>query len=316
MWAHCAWQQGACLGWCLSMCDSVEGFDIAWDAIIRSLNILLDKGSGSGSGSDHQHNRPTLSVAIGGVSSCTFFVVWLLHNCVITLWLFMMMVGHCDWLWSWSVVAGDGWCGNGCCILSGGGRMLNGVQGRSWMEGTSLDDDDNYCCHASLFVAVINHCLSWCMVWVMAAGWDFVSWKGGGGGCWPCGSNHSFPTSQLSLFIAIVVAASVHRSSSLDQKNDWNGTEPNCKRPDHWLQLHKFWKFSAASCKVFWKIERPKKTSLSSCHVLDLTQAHICLIFSLWIIKDGQELVEIWSKIFIHNLNGCPFCFHHISAKS
>ena len=52
---------------------------------------------------------------------------------------------------------------------------------------------------------------------------------------------------------------SVHRSSLLDWKKDWNRTESNCKRPDHQLQLHKFWKFSVASCDVCWKFEKPKK---------------------------------------------------------
>ena len=44
----------------LLTCDSVEGFDVAWEAIIWSLNIFWGKGSASG---DHQNNQPTLSVA-------------------------------------------------------------------------------------------------------------------------------------------------------------------------------------------------------------------------------------------------------------
>ena len=36
------------------------------------------------------------------------------------------------------------------------------------------------------------------------------------------------------------IVCSVRRSSSLDWKKDRNLTEPNCKRPDHWLGLHKF----------------------------------------------------------------------------
>ena len=56
--------------------------------------------------------------------------------------------------------------------------------------------------------------------------------------------------------------ASVRRSSLLDWKKDRNWTEPNCKRPDHWLRLHKFWIFSVASCDVCQKIEKPKKTGL------------------------------------------------------
>ena len=86
---------------------------------------------------------------------------------------------------------------------------------------------------------------------------------------------------------------SVCRSTSLDWKKDRNRTELNCKRPDHQLRLHKFWIFSVASCDVCQKIEKPKKTGLSSRHVLDLTYAHFSLIVSLWIIKNGQELVEI-----------------------
>ena len=55
---------------------------------------------------------------------------------------------------------------------------------------------------------------------------------------------------------------SVCRSSSLDWKKDQNRTEPNCKRLDHWPQLHKFWKFSVASCEVCQKIKKLKKTGL------------------------------------------------------
>ena len=36
------------------------------------------------------------------------------------------------------------------------------------------------------------------------------------------------------------LVVSVRRSSSLDWKKDRNWTEPNCKRPDHRLRLHKF----------------------------------------------------------------------------
>ena len=35
-------------------------------------------------------------------------------------------------------------------------------------------------------------------------------------------------------------------------------------------------------------------------HVLDLTHTHFSVIVSLWIIKDGQELVEIWPKTFLY----------------
>ena len=58
------------------------------------------------------------------------------------------------------------------------------------------------------------------------------------------------------------ITTSVHRSSSLDWKKDRNQTEPNCKRLDHQLRLHKFWIFSVASCDVCWKTEKPKKTGL------------------------------------------------------
>ena len=55
-----------------------------------------------------------------------------------------------------------------------------------------------------------------------------------------------------------------------------------------------------------WKTEknwsRPVATGLSSHHVLDIIQKHIYLIFGLWIIKDGQELVEIWPKHFYTQL--------------
>ena len=94
--------------------------------------------------------------------------------------------------------------------------------------------------------------------------------------------------------------SSVRRSSSLDWKKDRNRTEPNCKRPDHWLRLHKFWIFSVASCDVCQKIEKPKKTGLDRLQpvfrpVMCLTLlTHIfSLIVGLWIIKNGQELVEI-----------------------
>ena len=107
-------------------------------------------------------------------------------------------------------------------------------------------------------------------------------------------------------------SVSVHRSSSLDWKKDWNRTEPNCKRPDHWLQLHKFWKFFGCQLQGLSKIRKPKQknqsrqvsTGLSSHHALDLTHAHFSLIYpslvSLWIIKHSQELVEIWPKTFLY----------------
>jgi len=41
-------------------------------------------------------------------------------------------------------------------------------------------------------------------------------------------------------------------------------------------------------------------TGLSSHHMLDLTHTHIYLIFGPWIIKNGQELVEIWPKTFLY----------------
>ena len=59
---------------------------------------------------------------------------------------------------------------------------------------------------------------------------------------------------------ALKHTASVCRSSSLDWKKNQNRTEPNCKRPDHWLQLPWLWKFPVASCLVCWNLERPQKT--------------------------------------------------------
>jgi len=47
---------------------------------------------------------------------------------------------------------------------------------------------------------------------------------------------------------------SVRRSSSLDQKYDRNRTEPNCKRPDHQLQLPTVGVSPVASCHVFGNI--------------------------------------------------------------
>ena len=101
---------------------------------------------------------------------------------------------------------------------------------------------------------------------------------------------------------------SICRSSLLDWKKDRNWTELNCKRPDHQLQLHKFWIFSVASCKVCQKIKkkngknrsRPVATGLSSCRVLYLTHTHFSLIVGPWIIKNDQELVEIWPKTCLY----------------
>ena len=96
------------------------------------------------------------------------------------------------------------------------------------------------------------------------------------------------------------VATSVRRSSLLDWKKDRNRTEPNRKRPDHRLRLHKFWIFFGCQLRCLSKNRkteknrsRPVATGRSSCHVLDLTYAHFSLIVGLWIIKNGQELVEI-----------------------
>ena len=45
---------------------------------------------------------------------------------------------------------------------------------------------------------------------------------------------------------------------------------------------------------------RPVATGLSSHDVLDLTHAHVSLIVGPWIIKNGQELVEIWPKTSLY----------------
>ena len=49
-----------------------------------------------------------------------------------------------------------------------------------------------------------------------------------------------YPVPELPLWRRKGDITSVHRSSSLDWKKDRNRTEPNCKRPDHRLRLHKF----------------------------------------------------------------------------
>ena len=100
-----------------------------------------------------------------------------------------------------------------------------------------------------------------------------------------CGVSTLTPTLQT-----LTLVPSVRRSSSLGCKKDWNQTEPNCKRLDNQLQLQ--------GLSNNQKTE--KKTGLSSCHVLDLTHAHCSLIVGLWIIKNGQELVEIWPKTFLY----------------
>ena len=69
-------------------------------------------------------------------------------------------------------------------------------------------------------------------------------------------------TNSTCPYLSHSAPTSVRRSSSLDWKKDQNRTEPNCKRPDHRLRLHKFWIFSVASCDVCRKIEKPKKTGL------------------------------------------------------
>ena len=99
----------------------------------------------------------------------------------------------------------------------------------------------------------------------------------------------------------------IHRSSFLDQKKDWNWTEPNCRRLNHQLQLYKFWNFFGCQLQGLSKNQkteknrsRPVATSLSSRYVLDLIYTHIYLIFGPWIIKNGQELVEIWPKTFLY----------------
>ncbi|KAF8240922.1 hypothetical protein L208DRAFT_1231168, partial [Tricholoma matsutake] len=43
--------------------------------------------------------------------------------------------------------------------------------------------------------------------------------------------------------------------------------------------------------------EKPVATGLSSQRMLDLTPTHIYFIFGPWIIKNGQELVEIWRSL-------------------
>ena len=108
----------------------------------------------------------------------------------------------------------------------------------------------------------------------------------------------------------------VCRSSLLDWKKDRNWTEPNCKRPDHRLQLHKFWIFSVASCDVCQKIEKLKKTrsrpvatGLSSRHMLDLTQAHFSVIVGLWIIKTVKNWLRYSQKHFYTQLECMSLLF-------
>ena len=103
-----------------------------------------------------------------------------------------------------------------------------------------------------------------------------------------------------------MLTVSVCRSSSLDWKKDQNWTEPKCKRP-HWLQLHKFWNFRLPVARFVEKSKNRKKNQsrpvaigISSCHVLELTHAHIYLIVGLWILKNSQELVVIWPKTFLY----------------
>ena len=96
----------------------------------------------------------------------------------------------------------------------------------------------------------------------------------------------------------------VCRSSSLNWTYDWNRTEPDCKRPDCWLQLHLFWFFLVASCDVCWKngktekTGQPVETSISSHQMLDLTHAHLCLIFSPWIIRTVKTWLRYGQKHF------------------
>ena len=65
-------------------------------------------------------------------------------------------------------------------------------------------------------------------------------------------------TSEVPVELGNGVMSSVRRSSSLDWKKDWSQTEPQLQRVDHWLQLHKFWIFSVASCKACQKIKKKK----------------------------------------------------------
>jgi len=53
---------------------------------------------------------------------------------------------------------------------------------------------------------------------------------------------------------SMLCTCSVRRSSSLDRKYDQNRTEPNCKRPDHQLQLPAVGVSPVASCHVFGNI--------------------------------------------------------------
>ena len=110
---------------------------------------------------------------------------------------------------------------------------------------------------------------------------------------------------------------SVRRSSLLDWKKDWNWTEPNRKRPDHRLRLHKFWIFSVASCNVCWKIKKPKKNrSFVPSRVEPYSRTFFPNCWSLNHKKWSRIGWDIAKNIFIHNLNVCPFRFRHISAKS
>ena len=119
--------------------------------------------------------------------------------------------------------------GNGRCLLPAvnwGWLSLSSLVGVRWSSSVGS-------CHCHPYVLVI------CGWGIDVCGWVVVV-------IWGC----------------LLFMGSVRRSSSLDWKKDRNRTEPNCKRPDHRLRLHKFWIFPVASCDVCRKIEKPKKTGL------------------------------------------------------
>ena len=138
-------------------------------------------------------------------------------------------------------------------------------------------------------------------------------------------SMHSFYTygSAFSHILTLMhFRGSVCRSSSLDWKKDQNWTEPNCKRLDHWLQLHKFWKFLVASCEVCQKIKKPKKTGLDRLQPdfrLVMVGPYLRTFFPNCRPLNHKKRPRIgWDmakNISICNSNVCPFRFGHISAK-
>ena len=103
--------------------------------------------------------------------------------------------------------------------------------------------------------------------------------------------------------ILLVFAGPVRWTEKKRLKQNWTQLQ-KARPPVVVAQILKFFGCQVRCLSKTWKTEknqsRPVATSHLFYYLLDLIYTHMYLIFGLWIIRNGQELVEIWLKTFLY----------------